>query len=88
MPLIKASLADSVGTVSFDRDAKRNALSAGLIAETIAALDDFKARRARAVVLRSATAGKVWSATISRSCPRPTSTRCPTATRWSSFCAR
>ena len=58
MPLIKASLADSIGTVSFDRDAKRNALSAGLIAETIAALDDFKARQARAVVLRSPTAGK------------------------------
>jgi methylmalonyl-CoA decarboxylase len=62
MPLIKTSLADSIGTVSFDRDTKRNALSAGLIAETIAALDDFKAKHARAVVLRSATAGKVWSA--------------------------
>lgn len=62
MSLIKTSFADSIGTVSFDRDAKRNALSAGLIAETIAALNDFKARRARAVVLRSASAGKVWSA--------------------------
>lgn len=62
MPLIKTSLTDGIATVSFDRDAKRNALSAGLIAETIAALDDFKAKRARAVVLRSATAGKVWSA--------------------------
>lgn len=62
MPLIKTSLADSIGTVSFNRDTKRNALSAGLIAETIAALDDFKAKHARAVVLRSATAGKVWSA--------------------------
>jgi methylmalonyl-CoA decarboxylase len=62
MALIKTALADSVGTVSFDRDTKRNALSAGLIAETIAALDDFKAKRVRAIVLRSATAGKVWSA--------------------------
>ena len=62
MPSIKTSLADSIGTVAFDRDAKRNALSAGLIAETIAAFDDFKAKRVRAVVLRSATAGKVWSA--------------------------
>jgi methylmalonyl-CoA decarboxylase len=62
MPLIKTSFADAIGTVAFDHDAKRNALGAGLIAETIAALDDFKARRARAVVLRSATGGKVWSA--------------------------
>lgn len=62
MSLIKISFADSIGTVSFDRDAKRNALSAGLIAETIAALDEFKAKRARAIVLRSASAGKVWSA--------------------------
>ena len=62
MPFIKTSFADSIGTVAFDRDAKRNALNAGLIAETIAALDDFKARHARAVVLRSAAAGKVWSA--------------------------
>jgi methylmalonyl-CoA decarboxylase len=62
MALIKTTLADQVGTIAFDRDAKRNALSAGLIAETIAALDDFKASGARAVVLRSAAAGKVWSA--------------------------
>ncbi len=59
MPLIKTNLADSIGTVSFDRDTKRNVLSVGLIAETIVALDDFKAERARAVVLPSATAGEV-----------------------------
>jgi methylmalonyl-CoA decarboxylase len=62
MPSIKTSFAHDIGTVAFDRDAKRNALSAGLIAETIAAFGDFKARRARAVVLRSAAADKVWSA--------------------------
>ena len=37
MPFIKTSFADSIGTVAFDPDAKRNALNAGLIAETIAA---------------------------------------------------
>lgn len=62
MPLIKTAFAESIGTIAFDRDAKRNALSAGLIAETLAALDEFKTKRARAVVLRSADAGKVWSA--------------------------
>ncbi|ART72051.1 methylmalonyl-CoA decarboxylase [Mycobacterium dioxanotrophicus] len=62
MALVQTSLADSIGTIAFDRDSKRNALSAELIAETIAALDDFKTRHVRAVVLRSATAGNVWSA--------------------------
>jgi methylmalonyl-CoA decarboxylase len=62
MPLIRTSLAENIGTIAFNHDAKRNALSAGLIAETIAALDDFKAKKARAVVLRTATGGKVWSA--------------------------
>ncbi len=62
MPLIKTAFAESIGTIAFDRDAKRNALSAGLIAETLAALDEFKAKRARAIVLRSAGTGKVWSA--------------------------
>lgn len=62
MPLIKTSLTDDIGTIGFDREAKRNALSAGLIAETIAALDDLEARKARAVILRSVVAGKVWSA--------------------------
>lgn len=62
MALIKTSLADGIGTIAFDRDAKRNALSIQLIAETIAALDDFTAKKTRAVVLRSASAGKVWSA--------------------------
>ncbi len=62
MVLIRTSLVENIGTIAFDHDAKRNALGAGLIAETIAALDDFKAKKARAVVLRAATGGKVWSA--------------------------
>ena len=62
MPLIRTSLADAIGTIAFDRDTKRNALSAELIAECIAAFDEFKNMHARAVVLRSVTAGKVWSA--------------------------
>jgi len=62
MALITATLDGSIGTTGFDRDDKRNALSAGMIAEIIAALEDFTAQRARAVVLRSATSGHVWSA--------------------------
>ena len=62
MGFVKITFEDSVGTIAFDRDAKRNALSAGLIAEAMAALEEFQAKGARAVVLRSATSGKVWSA--------------------------
>lgn len=62
MTLIKASVEDRIGTIALDRDERRNALNVDLIAEFIAALDDFKARRVRALVLRSATGGKVWSA--------------------------
>lgn len=62
MAFVKTSLTDSIGTIAFDRDDKRNALSAELIAETISALDEFKSGGARVVVLRSASSGKVWSA--------------------------
>lgn len=62
MPLIRTSLADAIGTIAFDRGAKRNALSAGLIAECLVALDEFRNQGARAVVLRSAAPSGVWSA--------------------------
>lgn len=62
MALIRTTFADAVGTVAFDRDAKRNALSAGLIQETLTAFEEFKSKGARCLVLRSATSGKVWSA--------------------------
>lgn len=62
MALIQTSIEGAVGTIAFDRDAKRNALSAELIVEMITALDTFTANQVRAVVLRTATAGPVWSA--------------------------
>jgi len=71
MPLIQTDVADGsdpegpprgIATIAFDHDAKRNALGADLIAEVLAALDDFKAQQARAVIVRSARNGTVWSA--------------------------
>jgi methylmalonyl-CoA decarboxylase len=61
MALIKTSVADGIGTVAFDNYTHRNALSAELVAETIAALGDMR-ETARAVVLRSAVKNPVWSA--------------------------
>lgn len=62
MAQIKIDFADLIGSIAFDNYGKRNALSAGAIAEVIAALEQFKAQQARAVVLRSARNEKVWSA--------------------------
>src|SRR5271165_27071 len=62
MSLIQAKDSGNVGTIAFDNYAKRNALSAALIAETIAALNHFRAKGMRAVVLCSARNEKVWSA--------------------------
>ncbi|MEI6251868.1 MAG: methylmalonyl-CoA decarboxylase [Mycobacteriaceae bacterium] len=62
MALITASVEDRIGTIALNRDHRRNALSAELIAEFIAALDEFRTAGVRALVLRSATGGKVWSA--------------------------
>ena len=53
MALIQSSLADGVGTIAFDNYAHRNALSAALIAEAIAALDGHARRRARRGAARS-----------------------------------
>lgn len=85
MALIKTSLAEAIGTIAFDRDDKRNALSAELIAETISALDEFRTQDARVVVLRSATSGEVCRpGTMSPSYPSPTWIPCPTTIHSSS----
>ncbi len=59
---IKLERADTVATVRFDNYAKRNALSAGLIAELQAALAEFGKEDVRAVVLRTDKKNPVWSA--------------------------
>ena len=62
MSLVLTEFADWIGSIAFDNYAKRNALSADLIGEVIAGLDQAATEGARAVVLRSARADKVWSA--------------------------
>ncbi|MBV8399255.1 MAG: enoyl-CoA hydratase/isomerase family protein, partial [Acetobacteraceae bacterium] len=62
MPLIRTELADCIGWIAFDNYAKRNVLSAPLIAEVLAALDSFRKESVRAVIVRSAVQEKVWSA--------------------------
>lgn len=62
MALLDARLSDRVGTIAFDREAKRNAFNRAFIDEFVAALARFEADGARVVILRSAAGGPVWSA--------------------------
>jgi len=61
-PLIASRLDGAVGTITLDHGKKRNALSEALVDALIAALKQFHARKARAVVLRAQPGVTVWSA--------------------------
>jgi methylmalonyl-CoA decarboxylase len=62
MSMILAEYKDEVGTIVLNDAAKRNALSHALIEEFAEKLDDFRSRKARAVVLRAPVGCTVWSA--------------------------
>ena len=62
MALIRSELQDGIGTITFENDAKRNALNSELIGEMMRALDAFKAQHARVAILRAKKGAKVWSA--------------------------
>jgi methylmalonyl-CoA decarboxylase len=62
MSLIRVEVDNQIATITFDHQAKRNALSAELIAEVIAAFDRCRSQHVRAIVLRAADGAKVWSA--------------------------
>ena len=59
---ILIQVADSIGTITLNQPAKRNALSQALVEDVIAALVDFQKADVRAVVIRAAADAKVWSA--------------------------
>ena len=59
---IFAESRDGIGTITLDHPAKRNVLSAPLIAEAIEALDAFRRHGIRVVLLRARPGAKVWSA--------------------------
>jgi methylmalonyl-CoA decarboxylase len=62
MALIRSELRDSIGTITFDHDEKRNALSSALIEEMIVALEGFAKAKARCAILRAHEGARVWSA--------------------------
>jgi methylmalonyl-CoA decarboxylase len=62
MEYITVALSDSIGTITFNHDRRRNALGRGLIIELIKALNDLVYQQARVIVLRANAGAKVWSA--------------------------
>jgi methylmalonyl-CoA decarboxylase len=62
MGVIVSHLKDHIGTITLNNPAKRNALGEALVKELLAALDHFKARKARVAILRAESGVKVWSA--------------------------
>jgi methylmalonyl-CoA decarboxylase len=60
--LIETARTETIGTITLNQPAKRNALSRALVEEMIAALAEFQAAGVRVVVLRAAADAKVWSA--------------------------
>jgi methylmalonyl-CoA decarboxylase len=62
MDLVRTTLDAGVGTITLDHPARRNALSAAMVAGILAALEGFEAAKARAVILRAMPGIKVWSA--------------------------
>ena len=62
MALIVTETNDAIGTIVMNNPEKRNALSEALISELTAALQDFRTRQVRVVVLRAPAGTKVWCA--------------------------
>lgn len=61
-PMVSTEIIAKVGVIILDNAKKRNALSSELIEGLIAALDVFKQKSIRAVIIRAAPGMKVWSA--------------------------
>ncbi|MDH5539677.1 MAG: methylmalonyl-CoA decarboxylase [Rhizobacter sp.] len=62
MALISTEFSDFVGTITLAHPEKRNALSETLVTQLIGALANFKASKARVVILRAPTGAHTWSA--------------------------
>jgi methylmalonyl-CoA decarboxylase len=60
--MLLVEVADHVGTITLNRDDKRNALCEGMVAQFITAFAQFAAAGVRCVVLRAKPGSKVWSA--------------------------
>ena len=60
--MLIVDITDSIGTITLDRDSRRNALCEEMVQAFVAALAAFTAAGVRCVVLRAKPGSKVWSA--------------------------
>jgi methylmalonyl-CoA decarboxylase len=60
--LIQSELTDSLGVITLNHPAKRNALSGVLIEKILVALERFQKASVRVVIIRAGREAKVWSA--------------------------
>ena len=72
MSLVQHRIEGAIGTLIFDHDAKRNILSEALTEDMFHALEEFRAKHLRVVILRALPGAK-------RPCIR-SSRRCKTST--------
>jgi methylmalonyl-CoA decarboxylase len=61
MALVLKELKDQIGWITLNHDAKRNALSIGLLTELLLALKALKEEKARVIIIRANKGMKVWS---------------------------
>ncbi len=59
---VACSCSDHIGIVTLQHERRRNALSAALVAQIVAALAELRAQQARAVILRARPGASVFSA--------------------------
>lgn len=72
MSLIKTEVSNSIGTICFNNDDSRNALSRTMLDEFISGLDYLLSEKARVVILRANPGVKVWCAGLNISeLPKP-----------------
>jgi methylmalonyl-CoA decarboxylase len=62
MPHILTEVTDAIATLTLDHERRRNALSAALVEEIVAAMGSFRQAKARVVILRAKPGAKVFSA--------------------------
>lgn len=62
MSTVLSQVDGDIGTITLNNPAKHNALSEPLVHGLIQALEDFKQRKLRVVILRALPGAKVWSA--------------------------
>ncbi len=60
--MLTIDIADSIGTITLDRESRRNALCEEMVQAFVAALASFTAAGVRCVVFRAKPGSKVWSA--------------------------